>query len=102
MERAGPFGQGAPEPVFALARHRIIDAGLVGESHVRARFRSRDGQILGGIVFRAAQTPLGQALLAGIGREMHVAGSLACDRWKGTERAQLRIRDLAESEPEQD
>ena len=31
-----------------------------------------------------------------------VAGSLACDRWKGTERAQLRIRDLAESEPEQD
>jgi len=102
VERAGPFGQGAPEPVFALARHRIIDAGLVGESHVRARFRSRDGQILGGIVFRAAQTPLGQALLAGIGREMHVAGSLACDRWKGTERAQLRIRDLAESEPEQD
>ena len=42
---------------------------------------------------------LGLALLNGIGREMHVAGTLSCDRWRGAERAQLRIVDLAPSEP---
>ncbi|MGU3539026.1 single-stranded-DNA-specific exonuclease RecJ [Methylobacterium sp. A54F] len=95
IQRAGPFGQGAPEPVFALPRHRVVDAGVVGNGHVRARLRSRDGQALGAISFRAAQGPLGRALLEGIGREFHVAGTLACDRWRGAERAQLRICDLA-------
>ncbi|TXN84397.1 single-stranded-DNA-specific exonuclease RecJ [Methylobacterium sp. WL8] len=95
IQRAGPFGQGAPEPVFALPRHRIVDAGLVGHGHVRARLRSRDGQAVGAISFRSAQGPLGQAILAGIGSEFHVAGTLACDRWRGAERAQVRICDLS-------
>lgn len=93
--RAGPFGQGAPEPVFALPHHRVVDAGIVGHGHVRARLRSRDGQAIGAICFRAAQGPIGLALLSGIGREFHVAGTLTCDRWRGAERAQLRICDLA-------
>ena len=99
IQRAGPFGQGAPEPLFALARHRIVDAGIVGSGHVRARLRSRDGQMVGAICFRAAERPLGQAILRGIGSEMHVAGTLSCDRWRGAERAQLRIVDLAASQP---
>lgn len=98
IQRAGPFGQGAPEPVFALPRHRIVDAGIVGHGHVRARLRSRDGQAVGAISFRSAQGLLGQAILAGIGREFHVAGTLACDRWRGAERAQMRICDLSPAE----
>ncbi|MDP4002954.1 single-stranded-DNA-specific exonuclease RecJ [Methylobacterium sp. NEAU K] len=95
LQRAGPFGQGAPEPVFALGRHRLVDAAVVGANHVRARLRSRDGQAVGAICFRAAERPLGVALLNGIGQEIHVAGTLSCDRWRGAERAQLRIVDLA-------
>jgi single-stranded-DNA-specific exonuclease len=30
---------------------------------------------------------------------MHVAGTLSCDRWRGAERAQLRIVDLAPADP---
>ena len=95
IEQAGPFGQGAPEPVFVLPRHRIVDAGIVGNGHVRARLRSGDGQILNAIAFRSAQSPHGRAVLENVGREAHVAGTLACDRWRGSERAQLRILDLA-------
>ncbi len=95
---AGPFGQGAPDPVFALPNHRIVDAGVVGTGHVRARLRSRDGQTIGAISFRSAQSPLGLAILNGIGRECHLAGTLSCDRWRGVERAQLRICDLAPSD----
>ncbi|WP_267423918.1 single-stranded-DNA-specific exonuclease RecJ [Methylobacterium sp. GC_Met_2] len=98
LQKAGPFGQGAPEPIFALGRHRLVDAGVVGSNHVRARLRSRDGQVVGAICFRAAERPLGLALLNGIGREMHVAGTLSCDRWRGAERAQLRIVDVASAD----
>lgn len=95
IQRAGPFGQGAPEPVMALPRHRVVDAGVVGNGHVRARLVSGDGQAVGAIAFRAAQGPLGVALLGGIGRSFHVAGTLSCDRWRGAERAQVRICDVA-------
>lgn len=101
IERAGPFGQGAPEPVFALAHHRIVDARVVGTDHVRARLRSRDGQAVGAIAFRCAQGPLGRAILESVGREAHVAGTLSVNRWQGAERAQLRIRDLAFPEPDE-
>ena len=93
--RAGPFGQGAPEPVFALPRHRLVDVAPVGNGHVRARLRSRDGPIIGAIAFRVAQDRLGQALLTGRDREFHVAGTLSCDRWRGVERTRLRICDMA-------
>jgi single-stranded-DNA-specific exonuclease len=72
-----------------------VDAAVVGQGHVRSRLRSRDGQTIGAIAFRSAQGPLGQALLSGIGREVHVAGTLSVDTWRGAERAQMRICDLA-------
>lgn len=95
IHRAGPFGSAAPEPTFVLPRHRIVDAAVVGHGHVRARLRSRDGQAIGAIAFRSAQGPLGQAILSSVGREVHVAGTLSVDTWRGAERAQMRICDLA-------
>src|SRR3954452_12426560 len=43
VERAGPFGAGQPEPVFAFAAHRVVDVKEVGNGHVRARLRAGDG-----------------------------------------------------------
>ncbi|ACA17547.1 single-stranded-DNA-specific exonuclease RecJ [Methylobacterium sp. 4-46] len=97
LERAGPFGQGAPEPVFALARHRVADARMVGTGHVKVQLRGRDGVTVPAIAFRAAEGPLGRFLLRGIGRDIHAAGTLARDRWRGSERVQLRLCDAAEA-----
>jgi single-stranded-DNA-specific exonuclease len=33
--------------------------------------------------------------VANRGQPLHVAGSLAVDRWQGTERVQLRVMDVA-------
>ncbi|WP_407519054.1 single-stranded-DNA-specific exonuclease RecJ [Methylobacterium oryzisoli] len=98
VERAGPFGQGAPEPVFALARHRVADARVVGNGHVKAQLRGRDGVAVGAIAFRAAEGPLGQMLLRRIGRDVHAAGTLTRDRWRGGDRVELRLCDVAEAE----
>jgi single-stranded-DNA-specific exonuclease len=95
LERAGPFGAGSPEPVVVLGGHTLADAAIVGAGHVRVRLRAPDGASLSAIAFRAAEEPLGEALLAGRGGKLHVAGTLSIDRWGGNERAQLRIIDAA-------
>ena len=95
LERAGPYGSGNPEPVFALPAHRVVDVAPVGKGHVRLRARSGDGVMLDAIAFRAADEPLGRALLAAGGMPMHLVGTLALDRYGGRERVRLRLLDAA-------
>ena len=78
-----------------LPSHQVVDAALVGTNHVRARFRSPDGTVISGIAFRAAESPIGAALLKGRGTQLHIAGHLAIDRYGGGERPQIRIVDVA-------
>jgi single-stranded-DNA-specific exonuclease len=97
--RAGPFGAGQPEPVFALPSHTIAYAEEVGQAHVRVRLRAGDGAMINAISFRTAGKPLGKALLDNRGRNVHAAGTLSIDRYQGEERVQLRLMDIAPSEP---
>jgi len=95
LNRAGPFGSGNPEPLVALPSHQLIFADEVGQTHLRVRFKSGDGAILNGIAFRAVGQKLGQALAQHREQVLHVAGSLAVDRYQGSERVQLRVLDVA-------
>ena len=95
LNRAGPFGSGNPEPLVALPSHQLIFADEVGQAHLRVRFKSGDGAILNGIAFRAVGQKLGQALTQHREQVLHVAGSLAVDRYQGSERVQLRVLDVA-------
>jgi single-stranded-DNA-specific exonuclease len=98
LQRAGPFGSGNAEPVLALPSHTLIYADVVGEKHIRARLRSGDGTLINAIAFRAANEPLGNALVGNRGHRVHVAGALTLDRWQGEERVQFRLIDMAEAE----
>ena len=95
LARGGPYGAGNPEPVFALPAHRLIDVAAVGNGHVRLRAEAGDGTKIDGIAFRAASEPLGQALHAARGTAVHLAGTLAENRYGGKERVQLRLLDFA-------
>lgn len=98
IARAGPFGAGNPEPMAALADVRVAFADVVGRDHVRLRLTGGDGARLDAIAFRAAQTPLGQGLLASRGRAIHAAGKLRADEWNGRTRVQLHLEDAAPAE----
>ncbi len=100
LNRAGPFGAGNPEPVVALPAHEIVYADEVGQAHMRLRLRAADGATVAGIAFRAVGQKLGQALAAGRGARLHIAGALSVDRWQGAERVQLRVIDAAVPAPE--
>lgn len=96
IEQAAPYGTGFPEPVFAFASHRVTYAGRVGTNHIKATLSDGQGPTLSCIAFRAAETPLGDALLeARKGGPLHVAGTLSINSWQGRDSAQLRILDVA-------
>ncbi|WP_011580330.1 MULTISPECIES: single-stranded-DNA-specific exonuclease RecJ [Chelativorans] len=95
LEAAGPYGSGHPAPVLALPRHRLADAKLVGNGHIRADLRSLSGARLQAIAFRAAETDLGNFLFASRGASVHVAGTLAVNHWNGSRSVQFRITDAA-------
>ena len=95
IEQAGPYGQGNSEPVFALPAHRVAYANPVGDGHLRARFAAGDGASLDAMLFRAAGTPLGLALAKGRGGAFHVALRLSVGEWRGAEKVEAQIVDLA-------
>ena len=95
LESAGPYGSGNPEPIFALARHKLTEVFPVGVNHLRLRAKSADGVSIDAIAFRAAEKPLGEALRKARGGLVHLAGTFSLNRWGGRERAELRLVDAA-------
>ncbi|MCW2309922.1 single-stranded-DNA-specific exonuclease RecJ [Rhodobium gokarnense] len=96
LEKAGPFGAGHPQPVFAFPAHRVTYAEPVGNGHVRCTIAGSGGVSLKGIAFRAAEEPLGEALLSARGGALHLAGSIGLDHWRGQKKVQLRLIDAAD------
>ena len=92
---AGPFGAGNPEPLLVLPDARVAYADVVGKSHVKLRLAGGDGTMLDAIAFRAAQSPLGEGLLASRGARVHAVGRLRQDDWNGRIRVQLEVEDAA-------
>lgn len=96
VERAGPFGSGSPEPVFVIPDVQIVDVAPVGTGHFRLRARAGNGAQLKAMAFRAADTPLGDSLLAArSGTRIALAGTVSINHWNGREEVQFRIIDLA-------
>ncbi len=96
LEKAGPYGSGQPEPLFAFPAHRVAFADEVGTGHVRLSLSSGDGSSLKAIAFRAANEPIGRAILGARGSSLHVVGALGLDHWQGDARVQLRVVDVCD------
>ena len=95
FQRLTPFGPGNPEPMFAAADVMVQYAQAMRGGHVRCTLTDGAGGKLKAIAWRAEDTELGRALLAG-GGGLHVAGRLKADDWNGREGVQLEIEDAAD------
>jgi single-stranded-DNA-specific exonuclease len=96
LDGAGPFGVGWPAPRVAVGPVRLVRAELVGSDHVRLIASGQDGASFKAIAFRAAETPLGQALLHGAaGRRLWLAGRAKIDDWGSRPQAELHLEDAA-------
>lgn len=92
IQTLGPFGQGAPEPVFALRNVEITHTRPIGENHLKLTVEDA-GSRLDALVWRCMGTPLGDALLQR-GR-VHLAGRLKDNEWNGRRTAQFEVIDAA-------
>ncbi len=97
IERAGPFGQGAPAPRFAFADMAITHTRRVGENHLKISFSDGISAPLDAIAFGAFDGPLGPLLDSHGGMRFHLAGRLELNHWQGRSRPQLRLEDAARS-----
>ena len=92
----GPFGQDHPEPLFVVNNVRIYSADIVGSGHVRVLAGDWEGGTrMKAVAFRAADTPLGEALLKQGRRPFHLCGTLKINEWQGRESVEMHIRDAA-------
>jgi single-stranded-DNA-specific exonuclease len=96
IERAGPFGQGNPEPRFAFPAQRVKFAKVLGKAHVRCVLEGGDGARLDAVAFRSAGQALGEALMSSVGLPLHIAGHLRRDTWNGRDRRELVVEDVAD------
>lgn len=96
MEAGGPYGMGWPAPRVAAGPVRIIKCDIVGNGHVRAIVAGEDGRSIKCVAFRAADTPLGLALLgAPRDRRLWIAGRAKIDDWGARPAAEIHIEDAA-------
>ncbi|MEM7329681.1 MAG: single-stranded-DNA-specific exonuclease RecJ [Pseudomonadota bacterium] len=92
IQTIGPFGQGAPEPVFAIQNVEITHTRPIGENHLKLTIEDAGARIEA-LVWRCLGTPLGDALLQR-GR-VHLAGRLKENVWNGRRSAQFEVIDAA-------
>lgn len=95
LERAGPFGQGAPAPRFAFPDMEVTGPRRIGESHLRFSLGDGLGSRIEAVAFGAFDGPLGPALSAGGAGRFHLAGKLEINTWGGRRKVQLRLDDAA-------
>lgn len=94
FELMAPFGQGNPEPLFALPNMRVGYASALKGGHVRCDLVDEGGRRLKAIAWRAQDTALGAALINPAGA-IHVAGRLKPDDYMGRKGVQFEIEDIA-------
>ena len=96
IEAGGPYGHGWSQPRIAVGPVRIIRINIVGNGHVSLIAAGDDGKSFKGVAFRAADTPLGQALLAqNAGKKLWLAGKIRKNAWNGRVSAELHVDDAA-------
>ncbi|WP_106744793.1 single-stranded-DNA-specific exonuclease RecJ [Yoonia maritima] len=97
IEKAGPFGAGAPAPRFAFPDVQIFFAKQVGANHLKVTFGDGLGARIDSICFGGMDGPLGPMLMGHNGARFHLAGRLEVNTWRGRQSVQLRLEDAAPS-----
>ncbi len=98
ISKLSPFGNGNEEPLLILPRCRIVRADRVGKegNTIRAFIEGEGGGgRLKGVMFRAREGAVADALLARDNAPLHIAGQLRAEEWNGSTSASFIIVDVA-------
>ncbi len=94
LERAGPWGQRFPEPLFD-GHFRVIDQRIVGDRHLKMIVRHvAGGEELDAIAFNHLPEDLERAAGGQGGSAARMLYRLDVNRWRGRESCQLIVEHL--------
>ena len=92
VDELGPFGAGAPQPVFALENIVVTGPRPIGQNHLKFIAEDASGRVEC-VAWRSLDTPLGDAIRQG-GR-LHIIGRMKVNEWQGRKRIQFDVMDAA-------
>ena len=97
LERAGPFGRGAPRPRFVLGGVRLrYEPRLLREAHYMLHLADESGATVKGMAFGVSGAPLGEAIRrVRRGDLIDAMGEIGLDDYKGARQAYMRVEDIA-------
>lgn len=91
LEKFAPFGVGNPRPDFVIRGVKIVQSRQVGKSFEHLRLRVQvDGRSFEAIGFRLADRFSGFS----VGQKVDLAFDLQLNEWQGSQRLQLRLKDI--------
>ncbi len=98
LARLAPFGAGNEEPVVVVPDVRVVKADRLGADGrtVRAYVEAEGGgKRLKALLFRGAETAVGEALLGGRDTRLHLAGHLRVETFNGGTGVGFTIADAS-------
>ena len=97
LDLLAPFGESNPEPRFMIQNVRVSYTKLLKNGHISCSLTGRGGIYLSAIAFRSADTEMGNQLLKAHDTLFHVVGILRRDNWRGQNKVQVQIQDMAKA-----
>ncbi len=95
----GPFGTANYEPQFIFPNVFIRKVDILAGQHIKAivadNYVGGQGKTIKAMSFRSIDTPLGNALLNNVGRNISIVGKLKINNWQGTKQVEILIEDVA-------
>ena len=93
-----PYGESNPEPRFVIQNVLIKKTIVTKNGHIICKLSGQTGGYLDAVCFRAEETEIGKALLSNNpAKSYNIAGNLRLDSWRGKNKVQLFIQDVAEA-----
>ncbi|KAF0095321.1 MAG: single-stranded-DNA-specific exonuclease [Puniceicoccaceae bacterium 5H] len=87
LERLGPFGQGNPEPIFAIRQVRLKDLRAFGKNHLSFSLERYAGNPVRGVCWNGADSP------PPVGSTIDLAARFNWNRWQGRQSPRLTLVD---------
>jgi single-stranded-DNA-specific exonuclease len=91
LDRLNPYGAGNPEPTLVASNVAVLSMKVVGNGHLKVTVRQNGSRPFEGIGFRMGK--LAGSVLSGRSR-LDLAFIPELNNWNGSDRVQLRIRDI--------
>lgn len=94
IERLKPFGTGNPEPLLLIRQVYFKKPYIIGSGHIKCELTAITGEHLTAIAFKAADTEMGNQILAREQDCYDVVGNLRFNRWNNTTSLQFILTDI--------